>query len=247
MNCGATLRRLRRTGRDCSGRAGPAPQTWAIAWRNPLGGDRFVQHARGPGVAKSCGRCRRRIGCQKECRRRLQPAKPVNLQHLGAVHVPHIEVEKDYVELAGTQCLQGLGAVVSGHDFMRSRNSSSLYSVSIGRIVVHDQHALSEYCRYCIRVGDLLGRLDSEEIEVEMEMASRPGRAVHLDIAAHQIYDLLGDRHAETRAAVLSRGSAIGLEKRLEDPVVHLLGDSDPRVLDAESYAVPIVRSCPAA
>ncbi len=54
----------------------------------------------------------------------------------------------------------------------------------------------------------------------EPERAALALDALHADLPAHQLHELLGDGQPEPGAAVLARGGVVGLGERLEDPVL---------------------------
>lgn len=59
--------------------------------------------------------------------------------------------------------------------------------------------------------------------------------ALDADFATHQFREPLGDREAQTRAAVSSCGRSVGLDKRGEDRRLLIFGHSDSCVADGEA------------
>ncbi len=60
------------------------------------------------------------------------------------------------------------------------------------------------------------------------------GSAFNGDFSAHHAHELLGDRQAESGAAVVSRGRRIDLRERAEEAVDTVGGDADAGVSDLE-------------
>ena len=86
---------------------------------------------------------------------------------------------------------------------------------SVGRVVVHDQHARRRSDRHDRRQRDRLG-LRAWRTAVEPERRSRPELAFDPDGAAHHLDQLLGDGQAQPGAAVLAGGGAVDLGERGE-------------------------------
>ena len=66
------------------------------------------------------------------------------------------------------------------------------------------------------------------------ERASLAYLAQHLDRAAHQLRQPLGDGQAKTGPAILARGRCVGLLERLEQAADLFLGQADAGVADRE-------------
>src|SRR5437868_204029 len=67
-----------------------------------------------------------------------------------------------------------------------------------------------------------------------MERATLGDRALNRDLPAHQSYQPRGDSQAQTRAAMMARGRAVGLGERFKNEVLLVRGDADPRVADSK-------------
>ena len=69
----------------------------------------------------------------------------------------------------------------------------------------------------------------------EEEGRTLAGLALHADLPAHHLHELLGDRQPEAGAAEPARRGAVGLRERLEEPRLHVGGDANAGVLDGEA------------
>ena len=114
---------------------------------------------------------------------------------------------------------------------------------AVGRVVVHREDA---------HAGDVdrLGR-SSSAVERRAGPASRSGgeperrpdarRALHADLAAHELDEAPADGQAQAGAAEAPRGGGVGLRERLEQHVELLGRDADAGVAHLEAQRRPVV------
>src|ERR671927_1084189 len=82
-------------------------------------------------------------------------------------------------------------------------------------VVVDDEHALAAQVGGSgVRQG---GRRRPAQPHGEPEGAALARRALHADLPAHQLDELLADGQPQPRAAVLAGGRAVGLAERVEE------------------------------
>src|SRR3954467_1837284 len=86
--------------------------------------------------------------------------------------------------------------------------------------------------------GASVGRGGGErQIDLEMEFAAFPERAVHGEGTAHHLDEAARNREAETRAAVVARGADVSLTEGLEDSVARVRRDADAGIDDGKANA----------
>ena len=105
--------------------------------------------------------------------------------------------------------------------------------LAIGQVVVHDQHP----CAVQAAGAQLaqLGRVGRQR-HGEEEGGAHAWRAADIDLAAHQLHQLLADREPEAGAAVLARGGIVFLREGFEDCGQVLRLYALARVLDLEAH-----------
>src|SRR5262245_37750840 len=79
------------------------------------------------------------------------------------------------------------------------------------------------------------------EWQLEPESAPLADGALHPDLPAHHLDELLGDRGAEPGAAVPPGGGIVGLDEALEDALLDVLRNADARILDREAQPHRVV------
>ena len=67
-----------------------------------------------------------------------------------------------------------------------------------------------------------------------MEGSSPANRAIHPDASAHDVHEPGGDGQAQARAAIFTRGRAVGLLEGVEDDILLVRRDADTGVGDGE-------------
>src|ERR1035437_1476255 len=67
-----------------------------------------------------------------------------------------------------------------------------------------------------------------------MEATAAARFAFHPQPAPHGFHQPQGDRQTKARTAVLASGGGVGLRERLEDLLLLLTGNSDPRIADGK-------------
>jgi hypothetical protein len=72
----------------------------------------------------------------------------------------------------------------------------------------------------------------------EEEAAPPAQLALHPDVAAVQLHELARDRQSQPRAVVRARAGGVHLRELLEDQLVELRVDADPRVRDGDLHPV---------
>ena len=107
----------------------------------------------------------------------------------------------------------------------RRRGNAKLF------VVVHDEHMPFGQDHFFFR------RFHPFEVEHDMELRALARFAFHLDAALHGIYDILRDRHAESRALGLMHAGVVLARKRLENFRHEAGRHADARIVDADMVA----------
>ena len=165
-------------------------------------------------------------------------------RHLEAIHPGHVNVgEHDRVvaALPGLQALDAVGGRIGGD---AERQELAHQHLAIDGMVVDHQHRTAGrrwQGHRRVALGRKRRQVDQRRIgrrrhQVERDGEGRAGagRALDRDVPAHELRQAADDRQAEASAAVASRGRAVGLGERLEEPRLLRLAHADAGVADRQ-------------
>ena len=197
-----------------------------------------------PGLALPLGR-----GIPKRHRgqqRQLEPAKPgIGANRQGQFRSGHLRhrfvQQRDGVGIVGgmggSQALQRrrpAGGVIAADAPGQQLIAQQL---AAGRIVVDHQHApRREPVAAVVFLVDRPGGARQGQFDAEGR-THRPG-AAHADRAAHQFHQLPGDGQAQPGSAILAGHRAIGLVKRIENPLLVRGRNANSRIAHLETQPV---------
>ncbi len=161
---------------------------------------------------------------------RLGQSQPVEFGH---AHVDQGQIERAIRRTGGHQDVERFPAVRGLRDLHAPRVEHVLDDRAVGVVVVHHQHAEGRHVGLFQHGHVGLGVAHANR-DAEHELRADAGRTVHLDRAAHQLDQLLGNGQAQAGAAVAPRHARVGLHKGAEQPGQHFLRDADAGVAHHE-------------
>jgi len=162
-----------------------------------------------------------------------------------AVEVVHRDVEQHRVGLLFEHAFQALVAARRLADPKAQRQQHAGEHLALGRVVVdHQQRAPRADVagdgpvRRAARLGRLCGLA---EVQPDGERTAVARRALHRELAAHQLGQQVGDRQPEAGAGLAGAAAGAAALEGQEDAFEVLLGDADAGVDDLEARHLALV------